>query len=68
MKQYYVSKIAQANGDHEVHEGNCKYLPKLENRIYLGAFDSCKEAVRAANVFYVKVNGCVYCSTPCHTQ
>ncbi len=48
MKNYYVNKKAQANGDHEVHHENCIYLPDIENRKYLGIFSTCKEAVKEA--------------------
>ena len=36
MARYYVNKNAQQNGDHEVHTTGCQWLPKSENRIYLG--------------------------------
>ena len=35
MAYYYVNKNAQDNNDHEVHNGGCSWLPKVENRIYL---------------------------------
>jgi len=36
MTRYYVNDNAQRNGDHEVHALGCKWLPKKENREYLG--------------------------------
>lgn len=68
MKKYYVNKNAQSNGDHEVHKSGCSWLPKRENRIYLGEFSSCKGAVREAKKHYSQVNGCYYCSNECHTS
>jgi len=68
MASYYVNKNAQANGDHEVHTASCSYLPAAENRIYLGAFSSCRSAIIEARKHYTQVNGCYYCSTPCHTS
>ncbi|MDK2772966.1 MAG: hypothetical protein KYX68_12180 [Flavobacterium sp.] len=67
MKKYYVNKIAQSNGDHEVHSENCTFLPKIENRIYLGEFNSCRLAVTKAKEYYYKTNGCFFCSKECHT-
>jgi len=67
MALYYVNKNAQSNGDHEVHTGSCSYLPTAENRIYLGSFTNCADAVRVASRYYSQVNGCYYCSRPCHT-
>lgn len=67
MSRYYVNKNAQANGDHEVHTTGCEWLPKVENRIYLGTFFSCHAAVREARKHFAQVNGCYYCSNECHT-
>lgn len=68
MANYYVNKNKQPNGDQEVHRDNCSFMPDPINRIYLGVFDSCHEAVRAARKHYRQVNGCYYCSNACHTQ
>lgn len=68
MKNYYVNKNAQSNGDHEVHKEGCSHLPKPENRIFLGAFNNCTDAVREAKKNYTKTNGCYFCSNPCHTS
>jgi hypothetical protein len=66
VNRYYVNKNAQSNGDHEVHREECSYLPA--NRIDLGLFNNCQDAVREAKKHYTQVNGCVYCSKACHTQ
>lgn len=66
--RYYVNKNAQLNGDHEVHKSGCNYIPEVNNRIYLGEFFSCYEAVNAARKYFPQVNGCYYCSNSCHTQ
>ena len=68
MAAYYVNKNAQSNGDHEVHKIGCSYLPDEANRIYLGDFTSCGDAVKEAKRHYNQVNGCYYCSKACHTQ
>ena len=68
MAKYYVNKNAQNNGDHEVHQEGCSYLPDPENRIYLGVFSSCYGAVRKAKEHYRQVDGCYYCSRECHTS
>lgn len=67
-KKYYVNMNSQTNGDHEVHEEGCKDLPNLSNRIYLGEFYNCQEAVAEARKKYRQVNGCFTCSRPCHTS
>ena len=68
MDNYYVNKNQQANGDHEVHTGSCMYLPAPENRLYLGSFSTCAEAVKEAKKYYSQSNGCRTCSYPCHTS
>ncbi len=68
MASYYVNDNAQANGDHEVHRSGCVWLPDLENRTYLGEYQTCAPAVVEARKYYKQVNGCYYCSRPCHTQ
>lgn len=68
MSSYYVNKNMQANGDHEVHVSGCSFMPLAENRIYLGEFSSCWEAVAAARQYYWQSNGCYYCCNACHTS
>lgn len=68
MASYYVNKVAQSNGDHEVHTTGCTYLPAESNRIYLGEFTSCQPAIVAAKRHYSQSNGCYWCCRPCHTQ
>lgn len=68
MARYYVNDNAQANGDHEVHKHGCSFIPDADNRTYLGNFSSCFPAVREAREKYTQVNGCFYCSKPCHTK
>lgn len=68
LAAYFVNMNAQDNGDHEVHKAGCIYMPSTANRLYLGVFTSCREAVREAKKTYPQSNGCVRCSEECHTQ
>lgn len=68
MNHYYVHTLVDDNNDHEVHEGICHKMPNMENRIYLGIFSSCKDAVEKAKKIYPRSNGCYWCSRECHTQ
>ncbi len=68
MKKYYVNMNAQSNGDHEVHESGCSYMPDVENRRYLGEFSLCYSAISSARKYYNQVNGCYFCAKICHTQ
>ncbi len=67
MAKYYVNKVAQTNGDHEVHKDGCQWMPLPQNRLYLGEFASCHGAVREAKKHYGQSNGCATCSSDCHT-
>lgn len=66
MANYYVNNRAQNNGDHEVHVQGCTFMPTTD-RTYLGNFNSCASAVAEARKHHRQVNGCYYCSNPCHT-
>lgn len=66
--KYYVNNEAQYNGDHEVHIESCFYYSRMKNKTYLGEYESCKDAVRAAEKIHRQVNGCVHCCRPCHTS
>ena len=68
MAEYCVNKVAQANGDHEVHEQGCQFWPAAHNRQSLGNHPNCASAVREARRHFTNVNGCFYCARPCHTQ
>ena len=68
MNKYYVHKKQDDKGDHEVHKSGCPWMVNVENFIYLGSFEDCKEAVQAAKKYYLKVNGCKHCSIKCHTS
>ena len=69
MPRYYVNKNAQANGDPEVHQPVvCPTPADEENRLYLGNFNSCHDAVREAKKHYAQSDGCANCSPACHPR
>ena len=68
MPAYYVNTHAQSNGDHEVHQEGCSYMPDPTHKKYLGVFSNCKDAVREAKKTYPTADGCYYCSNECHTR
>jgi hypothetical protein len=69
MANYCVNRNAQDSGDHEVHnlDVGTTCLPLPENRIALGNFSSCHQAVAAAKNHYSQVNGCRWCAEECNT-
>lgn len=70
MPQYCINRNQQSNGDHEVHQNPCVYLPAPENQIDLGYHANCFAAVAHAKAQWPqsRINGCAYCSTACHTS
>ena len=66
MEEYFVNKIEKPNGVHEVHKKNCFYLPLEINRISLGNFYNCQDALKKAEEYYITVDGCMYCSVECY--
>jgi hypothetical protein len=68
MAMYYVSKTAETNGDHEVHRESCLRMLDISDRIQLGIFGNCFDALKAAKKHYPQVNGCYYCSEACSTH
>ena len=65
---YYVNRIAQPTGEHEVHQAGCGYLPSEENRIYLGFFTNSGDAIREAKKYYSNVDGCFFCCPESHRR
>lgn len=67
---YYVNKLTNSNPNHnhEVHKSTCPYLPSANNRVYLGYFSSCKEAMLKARTYYSNVDGCAVCCPECHRK
>jgi hypothetical protein len=72
MSRFIVNKYQQPNGDHEVHNATtgCSYMPQPQNQVDLGNHSDCSGAVYAAKVANptLRINGCYYCCSACHTS
>ena len=76
MSKYILNKNKQdspSGENYEVHnEDTCNRLPLRENRLSLGYFDNCKDAViKAKNdyPYWVKdIDGCYWCASACHKE
>lgn len=68
MTNYYITADSSnnPNNNHEVHTSGCQWLPSEGNRGYLGSFNTCIEAIKAAKNKYSKVDGCAICCPECH--
>lgn len=69
MPNYCVNANTQSNGDNEVHETTCRFVPRPSNQVALGYHASCTGAVsEAKRLGYSRANGCATCSPACHTS
>ena len=71
MNKYILNKNSQSNGDHEVNvTRGCSYLPAVENRLDIGNFTNCQQAIIQAKTNWPghSINGCYYCANACHTS
>lgn len=65
---YYVNANAQSGGEHEVHVLGCPTPAREDNRVYLGAFPTCRAALEAAAGRFDTVDGCAHCLPDCHSR
>lgn len=76
MAKYILNKNKQdspSGENYEVHnEDTCGHLPHLDNRIYLGYFNNCQEALKKAKDMYSEskndIDGCYWCCNLCHRE
>lgn len=72
MSYFIMNARAQSNGDHEVHNTTtgCIFMPAASNRIDLGWYLDCSDAVAEAKRLYKnrRINGCYHCARACHTS
>ena len=62
MSSYYVRIKPQLNGTYAVHKKNCPFLPPAGNRLYLGEFNNCYDAVCKARQYFSEAENCYFCS------
>lgn len=67
MPNYIVNTRVDDNGYHEVHTSHCGHLPDSQNQRWVGSFDTCRLALKAAEgLGYSPADGCGFCSPDCH--
>lgn len=67
---YYVNLNTGEHGEHEIHKGDCSYLPEPENRLYLGKnrnYNEAKISAMARLGYDKKFDGCGHCCPENHT-
>ena len=69
MTRYFVNRNAQADDEHEIHTQYCPFVPRRpENRVPLGRFTRCQDALEVARRYYTQVDGCAICSPTCNKR
>jgi hypothetical protein len=76
MSKYLLNNNKQDSkrGDnYELHnEETCNRLPNHSNRLYIGNFSNCQDAMREAKAKYPymasDIDGCFYCCSACHKE
>ncbi len=63
MKFFYLSTKCNSVGKFEIHERNCKHIPPILDREYLGPFNNGKEALRRAINLNPNASLCEVCSS-----
>lgn len=69
MYKYIINQNVQPTGENEVHkEDICDHLPYPENRILVGYFNTCREAIASARAKWPNntIDGCAYCCPECN--
>lgn len=69
VMNYIYNRNTDSKGNHEVHTTTCNHASQSSNQVKIvGNFDSCKEAIKKAELQSGKTNfdGCYHCSYPCH--
>jgi hypothetical protein len=61
MKRYYLDLIPKKNGDYELHNEFCLYMPVIINALYIGDFSNEKDALKEALKKQPNTNGCKHC-------
>ena len=66
--EYLYNKNRDDNGNHEVHNYKCDHSPNNLNRVELGQFSSCEQAIAFARNMFGRDNfdGCKHCCPECH--
>ena len=64
--RYYLSKICGDDDRHLIHTVTCRHLPREQDeRIYLGDFPHCGNAIDIAKLYFLQLHCCPECTFRC---
>jgi hypothetical protein len=59
--KYYISTTPRTNGSHTVHKDGCPFLPGRGKQIFLGNYQSVKNAVAEGRKYFKNTGCCIFC-------
>ena len=62
---YFVNKVPDREGFHLIHREDCFKCFLASDIVYLGSFNSCEEAIKAAQKVFTEVKFCDFCLPNC---
>jgi hypothetical protein len=62
---YFISQVPNKKGQYEIHIKQCFKHDMLSNRLYLGEFTHCEEALQKAKKHFKHVVFCPHCLPHC---
>ena len=68
MKRYYLNIVPEKNGDNELHDEFCLYVPIIINAKYIGDFSDPKKALDEALKSHPNANGCKHCCSSSYIE
>jgi hypothetical protein len=66
MYSFFVRIKPDFDRTNIVHKKGCPLMPEIDNRIPLGRFLHSKKAMKEANRYFLRVNGCYFCNKECY--
>jgi len=60
--KFYVAVRPHTNGQHGIHKEGCPFISRNEKVVYLGRFDSVKEAEKEGLIHFDSAKCCAFCS------
>ncbi len=68
MINYYISTDKDYSMGHGIHQEDCNHMPLIKNRIYLGSFYNCRQAMRLTKLTFQNCYPCEFCMSDCNEQ
>lgn len=65
MKAFFISTEQKGIEKYQIHQEGCEFLPNFNERIYLGIFKKCDEALDEAKKVSENLKVCPFCSKEC---